>query len=300
MDVVEHEGEVGVGLAFVHLVEGVEETLVEFVVSDDKQGVVGQILDDVGVDHQARGSSVENDVVIVFAQLGDEFLEAAVAEQLGGVGRDGAGEDAVDSRVDEVGFDNRVPIVDLACQQVGEAGVFARIESASQRAFAQVEVEDDGFLACDAEARCNVGGYEGLTHAGEQGGDHEHLAAAVFVAGAEEVNLGAQQSEGFRHGIVVVVGDHHLAVVVLLAGGDFAEEWHVGDAHDVAVVLHLGVEQTAQEEDAYGDGQTYEETHQGGFGLVGCYRGAVDASRVEDFAVGFDGRTADHQLFASA
>ena len=66
------------------------------------------------------------------------------------------------------------------------------------------------------------------------------------------------------------------------------------------MVFHLGVEESTDEEDAHGDGQADEETHEGGACLVGRHGGAVDACGVEDFAVGLDGGTADHQLLAAA
>ncbi len=99
---------------------------------------------------------------------------------------------------------------------------------------------------------------------------------------------------------MVAVGHHHFAVVVFFAAGNLAKERYVGDGDDVIVVLHLGVEQATEEEDSYGDGQTDEETHEGGACLVGRHGGAVDARRVEHFAVGFDGGAADHQFLAAA
>ncbi len=52
---------------FIHVVELAKETFVELVVSDNKEGVVDVLFDNVGVNHKACGSGVEDDVVIALS-----------------------------------------------------------------------------------------------------------------------------------------------------------------------------------------------------------------------------------------
>ncbi len=180
---------------FIHDVEFAEEALVELVVADNEEGVVDVLFDNVGVYNETRGRRVEDNVVVALAQVVQELSEAIVAQQFGGVGGYGASEDAVHIVGHQIMLDDALPIVGSASQESGEACVLARIELAGERGFAQVEVDDDDAFACHAKAGGQVGGHKGLTHAGEDRGDHQYPAGSV-AAVAQEVDFGTQQAEG--------------------------------------------------------------------------------------------------------
>lgn len=300
MYVVEHEGDVGEGVALIHLLEVDEHSFVEFTGSDDEEGVVDEVFDDFDIDDEACRCGVDNDVVVGVFELCDEFVESAIAKQFGGVGRYGAGEEGVDTFVDEVGFDEGVPIVNSAGEVVGESRMFSGVEGAGEGAFAQVEVEENDFLAGNAEAGGDVGGDKGLTHAGEHGGDHDDAAFGLLVDDAEEVEFGAQQTEGLGEVVVVVAGDNDGAVVFLFFARDFAEEGDGGGGDDVAVEFDFGVYGASEEEESDGERESEDESEEGGACLVGGDGDAVDVGGVKHFAVGFDGGLADEQLFAAA
>ena len=283
--IVQDDGHVGVGVVAVEFVNAFKQTFVEFAGTYNEQRVVDKVLYYVGVYHQTRRCIVEDDILVLLAQFGNQFVQAATAEQLCRVGRYWTGEQGVDTRTEHVVANQILPVVCLAAEVVAQTSVSTGIELACERALAQVEVEDDHALARNAESGGKVGRDERLAHSRLKRGDHYDLRLAGC---AHEVNLGTQQTERLAHRVVVVVGDNQCAVVLLLPGRYFAQERRVGLGHDIVVELHLGVEQHSQEEYADRYQQSYDQAVHGTLLLVGCYWGAVDACGVQNLAVGLD------------
>ena len=302
MDVVEDDGDVGEGVGLVEVFDTGKHTFVEFACANNEEGGVNMGFQYIGVDNQSGGGGVEDNVLIIFTQLIHEAVEASVAQQFGGVGRYGTGEEAVHTLEDEVFLDERLPIVGLAGKVGRDTGMFTRVELAGHGAASQVKVNHDDAFAGHAEGGGEVGRDEGLAHAGHQRGNHNHLALLFVGLGvhAEEVHLGTQQSERLRHYIVVAIVHHQVTGVVFCTARYLAEERRGGAIEDIVVVFHLRVEQSTQEEYANRNRQANQQTHKGGLALVGGDGGAVDTCGVKYLAIGLDGGLADHQLLTTA
>lgn len=77
---VEHYGHVVELLLGVELLYVGELTAVDLARLDHEDGEVGNAVGDGGIGDDAHGHVVHDDVFVAFAQLGDEFVEAAVHE----------------------------------------------------------------------------------------------------------------------------------------------------------------------------------------------------------------------------
>lgn len=87
---VEDEGHAGVFLLLIEAVELGEHRALEQSGTDDEEGPVGIPVDDLGVGHDLDGRTVDEDVVVLRAQLGHQLGKPRRLEQLGRVRRDGA------------------------------------------------------------------------------------------------------------------------------------------------------------------------------------------------------------------
>lgn len=89
--------------------------------TDHEDGGVGMLGNDAGVGHHLDGRTVEDDEVVLLAQLVEHLLQALAEQQFGGVGRYGAHGDDLQMVVALDGTADVAPVVHLAVQVVGYA-----------------------------------------------------------------------------------------------------------------------------------------------------------------------------------
>ena len=233
----------------------------------DEQGEVGPAGNDAGIGHHLDGRTVDEDIVVVAAQGGDELFHARAEEEFRRVGGQGAYGDDVRSAFGRAGYEDRTPVGHLAVQVVGDTGM-GRLHVAAERGAAQVEVEHQDALLLQGEAGGQVHADEGLAAAAVDGGDHHDTA--VRVGAHHELEVGAHHAEGFVDGVAAAAADHEGGGSVggFLPGGLLARLGNLADKGQVEVfyilaAAHAGVHCLAQEDadsrQQQADGEGYEQ-----------------------------------------
>lgn len=120
---VEDEGHAGVFLLLIEAVELGEHRALEQSGTDDEEGPVGIPVDDLGVGHDLDGRTVDEDVVVLRAQLGHQLGKPRRLEQLGRVRRDGAHGQEVERGALLIGHDERRDVSAGHAQVVRQATV---------------------------------------------------------------------------------------------------------------------------------------------------------------------------------
>ena len=231
---VEQEGHVVVLLGAVVLLHLSEHGALEQAGTHDEDGDVCERGDQVGVGHDLDWRAVEEDVVVTLPKLVQERGQARLGEELGGVRRHGADGKDIQGVAADLVDDERSPVVGMAVEVVGEAPLGLAGEFA-ERAFAQVEVEDDDLFTLDRKGRGQVGRNEGLAGSDVEGGDHQDLAAGVLAA--HELEVGPHDAEGLVDHVSAVGHDDDLAVFGVVGDLDPVEN----------VLLLVGRRQLTQE-----------------------------------------------------
>ncbi len=288
---VEQEGHVVVFLGRVVFLDLAEHRALEQAGPHDEEGDVGERGHEVGVGNDLDGRAVEEDVVVFFAEFGQKLGQAGFGEEFGRVGRRGADGQDVEGFTAGLVDHERVPVVGLAAEPVGEAP-FGLAGEDAQGALAQVKVEDDGLLALDREGVGEVGGDEGLAGADVEGGDHQDLAAGILAA--HELEVGAHDAEGFVDDVAAVGLDDDLAVfgavgdqvpfeeaLLALGRGELAEEGG-GEVLQVLTAAHGRVEDLLEVEPGEGDREAEQQGDEVDHLLVGGDGGAGAAGGSDD------------------
>ena len=131
-DVIEDGAHTWEGVFFVEPFDVEEHAFVEAASTDKEAGVVGDVFHNVGIDHHAGGSAVEDDVFVFGTQIFNHLVETRRAEQLSRVGRQGAGEEGIDVGSNDVVLDEGVDVVFFFGEIVDDAGFVAVVELACQ------------------------------------------------------------------------------------------------------------------------------------------------------------------------
>ncbi|CDB10187.1 uncharacterized protein BN744_01508 [Bacteroides sp. CAG:633] len=131
----------------------------------DKEGTVGQLLDDLRIGYHLDRRTVDKYIVVLAADGIDELLEAVAEQQFGGVGRDGAYREELQVGVAGIGDDDVLQVVDMAAQVVAQTGL-RRADVGRGRTVAHVTVDDQHFFLLDGQTDRNVHGQERLAAAG--------------------------------------------------------------------------------------------------------------------------------------
>ena len=212
------------------------------------------------------------------------MVQALAQQQLCWVRGDAAGGNHVETLADVVVLDDFVEC-GLAREVVGHAFRLVVLGVDSERALADVEVDDQHVLACLCETCGKVARHEGLARRGAEAAERDDLQLVGLHA--HEVHVGAHDAEGLARQVAAVV-EHHDALFVLarlaydsfreIVLGNLTDERHRGHVFYVLAALHAGVEEKeahqGDEGDADGDGHVlrhhrFENGRDGRFDAVG-------------------------------
>ena len=106
LDIVEHDAEVFETVLLVHTFQLGQEVALLHSGPDDEEGDVHHAVDDSGIGHGEHRGAVDDDLVVLFAQLAHEFVEPIAHQQFGGVGGKRTGGHEVDAGCDAVLHDD--------------------------------------------------------------------------------------------------------------------------------------------------------------------------------------------------
>lgn len=278
---VEDEGHVAELVLAVQLLHVGQLAAVEPSGAHHEDGEVADAVADGGVGHDTHRHVVGDDVVIAPAQLRHQLVQAAVHEQLGGVGRHGAGGDDVEVVVPGVGMYDVVHTDAVVGKEVGHARRVL-VEVAAQGALADVEVHQHHLLLREHEAHGEVAGDERLSGALVERGEGDDLHRSVLLG--HECHVGAQDAEALgEHPVLTVLGDARAGGLPVL--WDFPEEGYADRSLEVPAAVHPGVHEEYHEEHHAGHCQPDEHPEQqdavahGRDGSSGSVH-AVDGARV--------------------
>ena len=143
----------------------------------DEERACGLPGDDGGVSHDTVGRAVEQDVVILPAQLVEQLSQASRKEQFGRVGRYGPHGDDVEARASR-GLHGDVAGCELQPGQIAGKPPPGRAYVAAKRCTAQVEVNGDHPFTLDGQAGGQVGRDERFSAARVHRGDHDSISRA--------------------------------------------------------------------------------------------------------------------------
>ena len=265
---VEQDGHVVVLLIGVVLLELRQHVALHETGTDDEEGDIGLVADDGGIGDNLHRRTIDEDVVVVLAQLVEHGLQTGRVEQLRGVGRNLThGEDIEDLGrrcglafllvVKRMVDDKVLIVIGTATQVVGET-VTGLVHELGEGATAQVEVDTDDTAVADGKRGTEVGRDEGLTTAGVEGGEHDNLALLLLVG--HELEVSTDNAVGLVGDVATMLTHHEVVTAVgLIALGGFpqGELAHIGDGEvlEVLTATHLGVARLADDEEGCRDGQ---------------------------------------------
>ena len=148
------------------------------VLADDDEGAVAHLADEEGVSHHIKRRCVEDDVIVVFFQGGNQLAEAFTGKQFSGV-FSGAG--AIGD-VEREFFVMRDDLTDrvLAAQVIDDGAAAAiALDCLDDRRIAQVKIDEDDFVAFIREAERQIGGNGRFPFIWHRAGHHEGVIAVL-------------------------------------------------------------------------------------------------------------------------
>ena len=209
---IEDDGQLVETLVRVILLDVRQDRLFEEVGADDEEGHIRPLLDDIGIGDDLHRRTIDEDIVILLAQLGDQVTQVAGGEQFGRVRRQFARRQDVQGLM----HDESVIILLVAAEVVHHAMVFRTVERLGERRLAEVQVEGDHTLAVDGEGEGQVAGYECFSTVDIGGCDHDGRGTILL---AHELRIGTDDTEGLVDDVTALRFDHqfHLLIRFLLA-----------------------------------------------------------------------------------
>ena len=271
---VEQDSHVVVLLLVVVLLQLGQHAALQQAGTDDEDRDVGLVADDRGVGDNLHRRAVDEDVVVVLAQLVEHRLELRRVEQLGGVGGylthrqdvDGLHGGAVGTLLlaERMVDDELAVVVGLAAEVVRQA-LLRLVDELRQGAAAQVEVDADDAAVADGERRAEVGGDERLAAAGVERREHDNLTCLLLVG--HELQVRTHHAVGLVGDVAAVLAHHEavaLGYLLALLGLPQGQLADVGDGEvlEVLTTADLRVAHLAEDEEGGGKGQGDGEGHQ--------------------------------------
>ena len=226
-----------------------------------------------GVGDETDRGGVEDDIVVLLTEEGDDLAEVITGQELGGVGRYRTGQEQVEVIVDTRALDlaHQGLLGDLLQrEQIGHAlEAVGDAEEAAQGRLADVEAAEDDLLTQQGKGNGQIGSIEGLTFSRGGGGEADDL----LVAREHELDIGTHGSEDLVN-LVVLIGLYHDACLLLDIVGshsDIGNDGQVGEFGNILMALDLIAEQGKDPDDE----SRNEECHDKGTGknnkLLGAY-----------------------------
>ena len=194
LDIVEHDAEVFETVLLVHTFQLGQEVALLHSGPDDEEGDVHHAVDDSGIGHGEHRGAVDDDLVILFAQLAHEFVEPVAHQQFGGVG--GKHRDAITENDVVVLHDDVLHFREVVGKVGGEAHVVSEV--CAEGAFADVGVDEERALAHHGKGDADVARDEALALPGGGRRGHDDLGGVAYVIEAE-----AHDAESLYQGRVV-------------------------------------------------------------------------------------------------
>ena len=289
---VEDEGHVAILACVVKALELLEQGAVEQSGAHDEDRSVHVARDDLRIGDDLDRRTVEQDVVVLAANLFQQVLQAAVAQQLGGVRRHDADWQDAQVLIALVGMDELVKVPLLTREVMGQTDL-RRSDQGRGHGLTDIAVDDEHLLLLDGQRHGDIGREIGLTTTRVEGGHDHHVVLSVLRN--EELELRTEHAEGLVHHVALALLYDDLQLVttlvatlppLALASIRYFSDKRYGETLDILAAAHGGVhalaevEQSDRQHQTQGQGDEQDVAVVGRDGIGVAKRGGDDADVV--------------------
>ena len=134
---VEDDGQLVEAFFRVVLLDVWQERLLEEVSADDEEGHIRPMLDDIGIGDDLNWRTIDEDIVVLLAQFGNQFTQSLRREEFSWVRRQFAGRQDVNGLVD----DELMEILFVATEVINDAPMFVTIKCLGEGLLTEVQIE---------------------------------------------------------------------------------------------------------------------------------------------------------------
>lgn len=212
---------------------------------------IGKAAQQQGVAYEAYRRGIDDYIVIMLAQLGNQVGHALAHEQFAGVGGHGPAYGIVEAGVELAGVNELLPRSAGAYQPAGDGaagGIGGVLHVAGQFGLAHVELQHHHFFAAEGQRDAKVEGDKAFAFATVGAGDEQYPVVLPF---AHKLQVGPQQAEHFGRGSPFFFRHHNGVAQGLPIKGDSANDGGMGVLADLVFAVHFGVEGLADGDDRY-------------------------------------------------